>query len=75
MQNFRRALHCRAFCLFRADEMQANPRLQSPGAARTLNHRRLADALCQKTRQASTGIETRYPLLRGIDHQTNTFNG
>ncbi len=55
--------------------MHADPRFQSPGAARALGHGGLADALGNKPRQPLARIKPRGALLGGVHHQPDAFNG
>ncbi len=74
MQNFRRALGCRALGLLERRQVQADARFQSPGTPGALGHRRLADALGHQPGKAGARIEIRYPLLGRIHHQPDAFN-
>ncbi|CCJ75208.1 putative periplasmic protein kinase ArgK and related GTPases of G3E family [Cronobacter muytjensii 530] len=73
--DFRLALRACALGLLFGDEMQADARLKTPGATGPLGHRRLADTLGDKPRQAGAGVKARHALLGAVHHQPDAFDG
>ncbi|MNG98898.1 hypothetical protein D3C76_1376320 [compost metagenome] len=75
LQDFRLGVLCRPFSLLFGKQMPADARFQTPGAACTLDHRRLADSLSHQPRQTIAHVITRNAFQATVHHQPNTFDG